>query len=85
MKALAEYMEIFGADFYLELQRHFSGDARVDREVFENQVFVNKHLLEISSSMGLKCIATNDVHFINEEDAAAHDRLLCISTRQGCG
>jgi DNA polymerase-3 subunit alpha len=80
MKALAEYIEIFGTDFYLELQRHFSGDARVDREVFENQVFVNKHLLEISSSMGLKCIATNDVHFINEEDAAAHDRLLCIST-----
>ncbi len=80
MKALAEYLEIFGPDFYLELQRHYSGDAKVDREVFENQVFVNKHLLEISASMGIKCIATNDVHFINEEDAAAHDRLLCIST-----
>ncbi len=80
MKALAEYVEIFGSDFYLELQRHYSGDARVDREVFENQVFVNKHLLEISASMGIKCIATNDVHFINEDDAAAHDRLLCIST-----
>jgi DNA polymerase-3 subunit alpha len=80
MKALGEYLEIFGPDFYLELQRHPSGDAKVDREVFENQVFVNKHLLEISASLGIKCIATNDVHFINEEDAAAHDRLLCIST-----
>ncbi len=80
MKALAEYLEIFGPDFYLELQRHSSGDAKVDREVYENQVFVNKHLLEISASMGIKCIATNDVHFINEDDAAAHDRLLCIST-----
>jgi DNA polymerase III subunit alpha len=79
-KALSEYTEIFGSDFYLELQRHPSGDARIDREVYENQVFVNNNLLEISARTGIKCIATNDVHFINEEDAPAHDRLLCIST-----
>ncbi len=36
--------------------------------------------MKFHASMGIKCIATNDVHFINEEDAAAHDRLLCIST-----
>ena len=79
-KALKEYHEIFGDDFYLELQRHPSGDPQIDREVYENQVFVNNHLLEIAAETGIKCIATNDVHFINEEDAAAHDRLLCIST-----
>jgi DNA polymerase III subunit alpha len=80
MKALNEYREIFGEDFYLELQRHPSGDPQIDREVLENQVFVNNHLVKIAAETGLKIIATNDVHFINEEDAPAHDRLLCIST-----
>jgi DNA polymerase-3 subunit alpha len=79
-KALAEYRDIFKEDFYLELQRHPSGDPQIDREVFENQVFVNNQLIKIASETGIKCIATNDVHFINEEDAPAHDRLLCIST-----
>jgi len=79
-KALLEYREIFGSDFYLELQRHFSGDPQIDREVYENQLFVNNHLLNLAAEAGIKCIATNDVHFINEADAPAHDRLLCIST-----
>jgi len=78
--ALQEYRQIFGADFYLELQRHPSGDPKIDKEVYENQVFVNNHLLALGAETGTRCIATNDVHFINEEDAAAHDRLLCIST-----
>lgn len=80
LKALSEYRDIFGDDFYLELQRHPSGDPQIDREVFENQVYVNNQLLQIAAENGIKCIATNDVHFINEEDAPAHDRLLCIST-----
>ncbi len=79
-KALSDYQEIFGDDFYLELQRHPSGDPQIDREVYENQVYVNNQLLKIAAETGIKCIATNDVHFINEEDAPAHDRLLCIST-----
>jgi len=79
-RALNEYHGIFGDDFYLELQRHPSGDPQIDREVYENQVFVNNHLIKMAAERGIKCIATNDVHFINEEDAPAHDRLLCIST-----
>ncbi|NJK87770.1 MAG: hypothetical protein HC906_19165 [Bacteroidales bacterium] len=50
------------------------------KEVFQDQVFVNEQLLKLSNETGVKVIATNDVHFINEEDAQAHDRLLCIST-----
>lgn len=80
LKALAEYQSIFGDDFYLELQRHPSGDPEIDRDVYENQTFVNNHLVKFAAEKGLKLIATNDVHFINEEDAPAHDRLLCIST-----
>ncbi len=79
-KILVEYLEIFGDDFYLELQRHKSGDPLIDKEVYNDQVFVNEQLLKLSKETGVKVIATNDVHFINEEDASAHDRLLCIST-----
>lgn len=79
-KVLLEYKEIFGDDFYLELQRHPSGDPKIDKEVYEDQVFVNQHLIKFAEETGTKVIATNDVHFINAEDAPAHDRLLCIST-----
>jgi len=79
-RAIAEYRSIFGEDFYLELQRHPSGDPQIDREVYQNQVFVNNNLISIGKELGIKCVATNDVHFINADDAEAHDRLLCIST-----
>ncbi|MBN2348575.1 MAG: DNA polymerase III subunit alpha [Bacteroidales bacterium] len=79
-KAIEEYKSIFGEDFYLELQRHPSGDPEMDKEVYDDQVFVNKQILELAVETHTKYIATNDVHFINKEDAAAHDRLLCIST-----
>lgn len=75
-----EFKEIFGEDFYLELTLHSSGDYRIDQEVFENQQKVNAALIELSKKTGVKCIATNDAHFINAEDAQAHDRLICLST-----
>jgi DNA polymerase-3 subunit alpha len=79
-RALAKYRSVFGDDFYLELQRHPSGDERTDREVYQDQVFVNEQLIRLGKETGTPVVATNDVHFINEEDAEAHDRLLCIST-----
>ena len=79
-RVIKEYREIFGEDYYFELQRHPSGDPQTDNEVYENQVFVNKSLVQLSKETGIKYVATNDVHFINKEDAEAHDRLLCINT-----
>ncbi len=79
-EALKEYLDIFGDDLYLELQRHKSGDPEMDRKVYEDQVYVNKQLLRFSKKYGIKVVATNDSHFINAEDADAHDRLLCIGT-----
>ncbi len=79
-EALKEYMEIFGDDLYLELQRHKSGDPQMDRKVFEAQQHVNKTLLEFAKKYGLKVVATNDAHFVEPEDADAHDRLICIGT-----
>jgi DNA polymerase-3 subunit alpha len=75
-----EYKNIFGDDYYFELQRHKSGDPNTDKEVYEDQVYVNNELIALSKEMDVKLVATNDVHFINEEDAVAHDLLLCIST-----
>lgn len=79
-EAILEYKDIFGDDFYLELQRHPSGDPDMDRKVYQDQVYVNDALLEFSKKHNIKVVATNDAHFINKEDADAHDRLICIGT-----
>ncbi len=79
-EALKEYLDIFGDDLYLELQRHKSGNPEMDRKVYDDQVYVNKQLLLFSKKYAIKVVATNDSHFTNAEDADAHDRLLCIGT-----
>ena len=68
--ALLEYLEIFGDDFYLELQDHGRPE----------QKSVNKVLLQLAEKHNVKVIATNDVHFINEEDFQAHRILICLNT-----
>jgi DNA polymerase-3 subunit alpha len=79
-EVIQEYKGIFGDDYFFEMQRHQSGDPKTDKEVYEDQVFINSQLLILSKETGIGVVATNDVHFINALDAAAHDRLLCIST-----
>ena len=80
-RVIEEFKSIFGDDYYLELQRHKSGDPKMDADVYERQVFVNQKLIELGKKHDVKCVATNDVHFINAEDAGAHDRLVCLSTQ----
>ncbi|MGE0079516.1 MAG: DNA polymerase III subunit alpha [Bacteroidales bacterium] len=77
---IMEFKEIFGDDFYLELMLHKSGEPRIDEHVYKNQLEVNKTILELSAKTGVKCIATNDIHFILAEEAQAHDRLICLNT-----
>ena len=79
-KALLWHKEIFGDDYYLELQRHQTFKQNANTEAFELQSKINPWLIEMSRKHGIKLIATNDVHFTNEEDAEAHDRLICVST-----
>ena len=74
------FKSVFGDDYYLELQLHPSGDPRKDADVYENQLLVNKALLELSTKCGVKYICSNDVHFILAEDAVAHDHLICLNT-----
>jgi DNA polymerase-3 subunit alpha len=60
--------------------RHPAESLRERQDVYENQVMVNKALVELSKKTGVKLIASNDVHFTNEADADAHDILICLNT-----
>ncbi len=79
-EALKSYLDIFGEDFYLEMQRHETNDPDADRTVFPLQQKVIEIIKKLAIKYNVKLIATNDVHFIKAEDAEAHDRLICINT-----
>ncbi|MEG1916727.1 MAG: DNA polymerase III subunit alpha [Muribaculaceae bacterium] len=79
-KSVAWFKSVFGDDYYLELQRHKATVARANHEAYPIQQVVNAQLIEFAKEFDIKLICTNDVHFVNEEDAEAHDRLICVST-----
>ncbi len=79
-ETIAWYKNIFGDDYYLEVMRHQTGNPKQDAEIYDNQELCNKKILELAQECGVKVIATNDVHFLNEEDADAHDLLICLNT-----
>ncbi|MBR4563747.1 MAG: DNA polymerase III subunit alpha [Paludibacteraceae bacterium] len=74
------FKSVFGEDYYIELQRHETQKAGGDQEVYQRQKQINPILIDLAHKHGVKIICTNDSHFINEEDAEAHDRLICLST-----
>ena len=74
------YKRVFGDDYYLELQLHKATVPRANHEAYPLQLEVNKYLKEYSKKYGVKLVCTNDVHFVDEENAEAHDRLICLST-----
>jgi len=79
-KSILWFKKIFGDDYYLELQRLKNNNP--DDDVYPRQKEVNRILLELARKLDVKLIATNDVHFLNREDATAHDILLCVSTNK---
>ncbi len=79
-EAIEYFKGLFGDDFYFEMQKHPSGNPRLDSRVFNNQLKVNEKLAEYGREYGIKCIASNDVHYAAQDDAQAHDRLICLST-----
>ncbi len=79
-EAIWWFKEIFGDDYYLEMQRHKTDKPGADTTTYEKQVMVNEVLVELAKKTNTKIIASNDVHFIEEEHAEAHDRLICLST-----
>jgi DNA polymerase-3 subunit alpha len=62
------------------MQRHKPTVPNTAQDTYPKQVEVNKHLVEIARKLDVKLICTNDVHFVNEENAEAHHRLICLNT-----
>ena len=81
-EAIEWHKRVFGDDYYLELQRHEVRDPnlRANRETFPLQQRANKVLVELAREYGVKLVCTNDAHFVDQENAEAHDHLLCLST-----
>ncbi len=71
-KIVEEFKEIFGDDYYIELQRNGH----------KEQLLVNEALLQLAEKHNVRCVATNDVHFVNKEDFPAHKMLICINTNK---
>ena len=81
-EAIEWYHRVFGDDYYLELQRHEvkNPHQRANRETFPLQQKANRVLIELAHEYGIKLVCTNDAHFVDEENAEAHDHLLCLAT-----
>lgn len=79
-KSAKWFKDTFGEDYYIELQLHKPTVPNANKDVYPHQLEVNKALIQIARELDIKLICTNDVHFVNESDAEAHDRLICIST-----
>ena len=75
------FKEVFGDDYYLELQRHPTNKPGGATDVYRRQQQVNPVLIELARKHHIKLVATNDVHFVEEAHGIAHDHLICISTR----
>ena len=74
------FKSVYGDDYYLELQRHKATVERAAHDTFPKQQEVNEVLLQFARELDIKVVCTNDSHFINEDDAEAHERLICVST-----
>ena len=81
-KSIEWHKNLWGDDYYLELQRHEVTDPtiRANRETFPLQQQANKVLIELAKEYGVKLVCTNDAHFVDKENAEAHDHLLCLAT-----
>ncbi|MBQ9293461.1 MAG: DNA polymerase III subunit alpha [Bacteroidaceae bacterium] len=81
-QAVKWFHDIWGDDYYIELQRHEVTDPMLEanRETYEVQKQVNPVLIELARKYGIKLICSNDSHFLNQDDAEAHDLLLCLAT-----
>lgn len=78
----AWFKSTFGEDYYIEIQRHKTNVPGANQRVYDVQEQVNPELINIAKKLNIKLVATNDVHFVNAEDAEAHDRLICVSTNK---
>jgi DNA polymerase-3 subunit alpha len=78
--AVMWYKRVFGDDYYIEIQRHKTDKPNADYSTYEKQKVQNEILIQLARKTNTKLLATNDVHFVEEEHGEAHERLICLST-----
>lgn len=97
-ETLAFYRDLFGEDYYLELQRHNMLDLDIEKDGFlqeawlyqhyhsfiQKQQAVNQLLTDMGKEMGIPLVATNDIHYLNREEWCAHEILLNIQSGEPC-
>ena len=81
-EAVKWWKSVFGDDYYIELQRHKATVPRANHETYRLQQSIEPQLIDIANRNGVKIICSNDCHFVDEADAEAHDRLICLSTNK---
>ncbi len=79
-KSVEWFKGIFGEDYYLEIMRHKTDKPNADTDVYLRQESINPSIMRLAKETGVKVIATNDTHFVEEEHGEAHDRLICLNT-----
>ena len=79
-KAVQWHKDVFGDDYYLEVQLHKTEVPGLSLDIYERQLTSNEGIFALAQEMGVKVVATNDAHFVSKEDGPAHDRLICLTT-----
>ena len=79
-QAILWHKNLFGDDYYLEMQRHPSKNPLFNPQCYEKQKPYNAFLQQMAAKHGIKLIASNDVHFVDEDNGEAHDHLICLNT-----
>lgn len=84
------FLDVFGQDYYLEIQRHRYQDfvSQIEKQELKQEVakmaeyekLINDGVIKLSRELGIPIVATNDAHYIKKEDAEAQDALVCIAT-----
>lgn len=81
-RAVKWWKDTFGEDYYIELQRHKATKVNANHTTYEEQMRIESQLIALARKYDIKIIASNDVHFTNEDDSEAHDRLICLATNR---
>ena len=85
LKTLEWYKNLFGDDYYIEIQRHETRRKGANRQTFKLQSAINPVLIDLAHEYGVKIICSNDCHFINKDDADAQDLLMCRQSNKKVG
>ncbi len=81
-RAVVWFKERFGEDYYIELMRHKTNKPNANYETYRWQMKVEPELIRLARKYGIKLVATNDAHFVEEEHGEAHDHLICLATQK---